>query len=225
MAGSRALLVVLVVAVMLAASSSVGFGADDDVDDVEDVGRRSYPPLARGLSFGFYRRSCPQAERIVRRSLRSAARRNPGLIPALIRIHFHDCFIQGCDGSVLLDNSTGGVVSERTYPPNLTLRPAAFSAINSIGRRLRRACGRVVSCADIVALTARDSVRLVQLFSFFFNSFIPRPAGRRRSSSAHHGSNEAILILCIRCSIRLAALLTGSPWDAATACGRRRRPS
>jgi peroxidase len=145
MAGSRAL--VVVAAVLVAASCAAAVAAE------------RYPPLARGLSFDFYKDSCPQAECIVEDFLRSAARQNPGLIPALIRIHFHDCFIQGCDGSVLLDNSTN-VVSEKTYPPNLTLRPAAFKAINDIGELLERACGRVVSCADIVALTARDSVKL-----------------------------------------------------------------
>jgi peroxidase len=149
------------------------------------VAAERYPPLARGLSFDFYKDSCPQAECIVEEFLRSAARQNPGLIPALIRIHFHDCFIQGCDGSVLLDNSTGGVVSERTYPPNLTLRPAAFKAINDIGQRLEQACGRVVSCADIVALTARDSVKLVNIVVFSF--FPTMTVNQFRSSSPERG--------------------------------------
>lgn len=125
------------------------------------VERFRYPPLAKGLSFDFYKTSCPKAESVVKEFLTSAVKRDPGLIPALIRIHFHDCFIQGCDGSVLLDNTTGGVVSEKTYPPNLTLRASAFKAIEDIRARLEQACGgRVVSCSDIVALTARDSVRL-----------------------------------------------------------------
>jgi hypothetical protein len=47
-------------------------------------------------------------------------------------------------------------------PPNLTLRPAAFKAVNDIRARLEQACGRVVSCADIVALAARKSVALVR---------------------------------------------------------------
>jgi peroxidase len=69
--------------------------------------------------------------------------------------------VQGCDGSILLD-TTPTEKSEQEAGPNLTLRPAAFKAINDIRDRLEKACGRVVSCADIVGLAARDSVRLVR---------------------------------------------------------------
>ncbi|KAK3166575.1 hypothetical protein QOZ80_1AG0047520 [Eleusine coracana subsp. coracana] len=147
MAGSRASsLVVAVVLVVV-----IGAGA---------ASAERYPPLAPGLSFDFYKKSCPKAESIVKDFLSSAVKQNPGLIPALIRIHFHDCFVQGCDGSVLLDNSSISGTSEKTYIPNQTLRPAAFKAINDIRNALEKACGRVVSCADIAALTARDSVQL-----------------------------------------------------------------
>lgn len=77
----------------------------------------------------------------------------------MLRIHFHDCFVQGCDGSVLLDGSTGAPGEKETIP-NLTLRPEAFDAINDLRNRIEKACGRVVSCSDIAALAARDSVFL-----------------------------------------------------------------
>ncbi|KAM3355056.1 hypothetical protein ACQJBY_025685 [Aegilops geniculata] len=118
------------------------------------------PPLAKGLSFEFYRARCPQAEAIVFAFLKDAIRKDVGLAAALLRIHFHDCFVQGCDGSVLLDK-TNGVDSEKVSPPNVTLRPSAFKAINAIRALLQKACGGpVVSCADIAALAARDSVQL-----------------------------------------------------------------
>ncbi|XP_062208166.1 cationic peroxidase SPC4-like [Phragmites australis] len=125
---------------------------------VADVAAR-YPPLAPGLSFEFYKESCPMAECIVKDYLETAIMQNVGLAAALIRLHFHDCFVQGCDGSILLD-STPTEESEQAAIPNLTLRPAAFKAINDIRDRLEQACGRVVSCADIVALSARESVGL-----------------------------------------------------------------
>lgn len=68
--------------------------------------------------------------------------------------------MQGCDASVLLDGSASGP-SEQQAPPNLTLRSAAFMAINDIRALIDKACGVVVSCADVVALAARDSVALV----------------------------------------------------------------
>ncbi|CAL4945416.1 unnamed protein product [Urochloa decumbens] len=151
MAGSPvAVLLALVVAALLLLSSA-------PAAVTSAAGR--YPPLAPGLSFEFYKKSCPKAEGIVRDYLASAVKSNVGLAAALIRLHFHDCFVQGCDASILLD-STPTETSEQEAGPNLTLRPAAFKAVNEIRDRLEKACGRVVSCADIVALAARDSVAL-----------------------------------------------------------------
>ncbi|XP_062208168.1 cationic peroxidase SPC4-like [Phragmites australis] len=116
------------------------------------------PPVVGGMSFDFYKRSCPKAESIVRSFVKSAVRKDIGLAAGLLRLHFHDCFVQGCDASVLLDGSATGP-GEQQAPPNLTLRPSAFKAINDIRDRLEKACGApVVSCSDILALAARDSV-------------------------------------------------------------------
>jgi len=46
------------------------------------------------LEYDFYRNSCPHAEHIVRSTLHRLYRTNPPLVPALIRLAFHDCFIQ-----------------------------------------------------------------------------------------------------------------------------------
>ncbi|CAD6234809.1 unnamed protein product [Miscanthus lutarioriparius] len=71
-----------------AAAAVVALAAAGDVELLE--GR--YPPLAPGLSFDFYKKSCPKAESIVKEFLSSAVRQNVGLAAALIRLHFHDCF-------------------------------------------------------------------------------------------------------------------------------------
>ncbi|URD93722.1 peroxidase [Musa troglodytarum] len=118
-----------------------------------------YPPIASGLSFDFYKSTCPKVEPLVRNFLAQLFKKDVGLAAALLRVHFHDCFVQGCDGSILLDGSAGGP-SEKNAPPNLTLRPAAFKAINDLQTLVSKACGQVVSCADISALAARDSVFL-----------------------------------------------------------------
>ena len=60
---------------------------------------------------------------------------------------------------MLLDGSASGP-SEQSAPPNLTLRAAAFKMINELRDLIVTACGLVVSCADVVALAARDSVYL-----------------------------------------------------------------
>ncbi|KAL9273738.1 Peroxidase 64-like protein, partial [Drosera capensis] len=64
----------------------------------------------------------------------------------------------GCDASVLLD-SVGGNNAEKQGRPNLTLR--AFDAIDDAKKELEFLCPGVVSCADILALAARDAVMIV----------------------------------------------------------------
>ncbi|KAJ6391860.1 hypothetical protein OIU77_025760 [Salix suchowensis] len=66
---------------------------------------------------------------------------------------------KGCDGSVLLDGSASGP-SEQDAPPNLTLRAKAFEIIDDLRERIHKECGRVVSCSDILAIAALDSVYL-----------------------------------------------------------------
>ncbi|KAJ7969787.1 Peroxidase [Quillaja saponaria] len=117
------------------------------------------PNIVKGLSWSFYDYSCPQLESIVRKHLKKVFNDDITQTAGLLRLHFHDCFVQGCDGSVLLDGSASGP-SEQDAPPNLTLRARAFQIINDLRARIEHKCGRVVSCADITALAARDSVFL-----------------------------------------------------------------
>jgi peroxidase len=52
------------------------------------------PPAAACLDFGFYDRTCPSAEAIVQQTVAAAFRNDSGVAPALIRMHFHDCFVR-----------------------------------------------------------------------------------------------------------------------------------
>ncbi|KAL2232224.1 peroxidase 12 [Sesamum indicum] len=115
--------------------------------------------IVSGLSWTYYDSSCPKLESIVRKQLKKVFKNDIGQAAGLLRLHFHDCFVQGCDGSVLLDGSASGL-SEQGAPPNLSLRAEAFRIINDLRRRVHDKCGRVVSCADILALAARDAVFL-----------------------------------------------------------------
>ena len=177
------------------------------LEDYEDSGDDSssfsftFPETRpRGLVFGFYDETCPDAEEIVSSTVRRLYHADSNVAAALVRLFFHDCFIhvrpnkprvrpvpgflvvlpfllpamltrahakmpsppgrrvQGCDASVLLDR-VGGRRSERDAGPNQSLR--GFGAVEAIKQRVEAACPGTVSCADILALAARDSLVLV----------------------------------------------------------------
>ena len=122
------------------------------------------------LQEGFYDTLCPAAEIVVQEEVSKAVSNNPGMAAALVRLHFHDCFVRGCDASVLLD-STPNNQAEKDAPPNTSLR--GFEVIDSAKTRLEQACFGVVSCADVLAFAARDALALVG------GNAYQVPAGRR----------------------------------------------
>lgn len=125
---------------------------------------------AAQLQVHFYKDSCPQAELVVKGIMQQRFSADPSIPAGLLRMHFHDCFIRGCDGSVLID-SNGNRVAEKDAPPNLTLR--GFEVIDEIKAELEKQCKGIVSCADILALATRDGVALTG------GSAYALPTGRR----------------------------------------------
>ncbi|KAK4354096.1 hypothetical protein RND71_026290 [Anisodus tanguticus] len=124
------------------------------------------------LQPNFYAKSCPKAEKIILDYVKKHIPNAPSLPAALIRMHFHDCFVRGCDASVLLNfTSSTGNQTEKVGIPNLTLR--GFSFIDNVKKVIEAECPGVVSCADIVALVARDSVMITG------GPFWNVPTGRR----------------------------------------------
>lgn len=84
--------------------------------------------------------------------------KEPRSVASVMRLQFHDCFVNGCDGSVLLDD-TANMLGEKMALSNInSLR--SFEVVDEIKDALERACPAVVSCADIIVMASRDAVSL-----------------------------------------------------------------
>uniref|UniRef100_A0A0D3AI99 peroxidase n=1 Tax=Brassica oleracea var. oleracea TaxID=109376 RepID=A0A0D3AI99_BRAOL len=108
------------------------------------------------LTTSYYSKACPLAESIVQATMKASFRLHPRIAPAMLKLLFSDCFVQGYDASVLIS----GPNTERTAEANLNLR--GFDVIEVIKSQIESVCPGVVSCADILALAAREAVVLTK---------------------------------------------------------------
>ncbi|RRT77671.1 hypothetical protein B296_00000855, partial [Ensete ventricosum] len=95
------------------------------------------------LSTNFYANSCPAVFTVVRRQVLCALKNDTRMAASLLRLHFHDCFVNvsssGCDGSVLLDGSD----SEKLAAPNRN-SARGFDVIDTIKAAVENACNATV---------------------------------------------------------------------------------
>ncbi|XP_048320583.2 peroxidase 7 [Ziziphus jujuba] len=103
------------------------------------------------LSFGYYQQSCPNLEAIISRKVKDWVDKDFNIAASLLRLHFHDCAVRGCDASILLNHEG----SERNAKTSKTLR--GFEVIDDIKAEVERQCPKTVSCADILTAATRDA--------------------------------------------------------------------
>jgi peroxidase len=107
----------------------------------------------------FYGKTCPNLQSIVRTEMIKAINNEARIGASILRLFFHDCFVNGCDGSVLLDD-IGTFVGEKNAGPNKN-SARGFEVIDTIKTKVEAACKSKVSCADILALATRDGIVLL----------------------------------------------------------------
>ncbi|KAI5672187.1 hypothetical protein M9H77_12551 [Catharanthus roseus] len=113
---------------------------------------------AQVLVENFYSSSCPNVELIVQQSVASKMQATQTFtpIPATLRLFFHDCFVEGCDGSVLIASPNGD--AEKDAPDNLSLAGDGFDTVIKAKQAVEAQCPGIVSCADVLAIAARDVI-------------------------------------------------------------------
>ncbi|XP_073006286.1 peroxidase 51-like [Typha latifolia] len=120
----------------------------------------SHPGLAQ-LSPNYYATICPNVETIVRGAVTQKSRETVNAVGGVVRILFHDCFVEGCDASVLIA-STSSNAAEKDHPDNLSLSFDGYDAVIRAKAAVDAdpQCTGKVSCADILVMAARDAIAL-----------------------------------------------------------------
>ncbi|KAL9258479.1 Peroxidase 29-like protein [Drosera capensis] len=126
------------------------------------------------LAYNFYDDSCPNVESIVRTQMLPMLATDPTASAAFLRMLFHDCQVQGCDASILLDTENAEIAARR----NFGIRKR--EEIGQIKSTLELLCPGQVSCADIIAMAARESV------AFAGGPRFQIPLGRKDSTTSSH---------------------------------------
>lgn len=113
------------------------------------------------LKQNYYANICPNVENIVRSAVTKKFQQTFVTIPGTLRLFFHDCFVQGCDASVMIA-STGSNKAEKDHSDNLSLAGDGFDTVIKAKAAVDAVpqCTNKVSCADILAMAARDVVSL-----------------------------------------------------------------
>lgn len=109
------------------------------------------------LATNYYQHSCPTMETVVSQVVTTKQISNPTTAAGSLRLFFHDCFISGCDASVLISTNAFNR-AERDADINLSLPGDAFDVVVRAKAQLELTCPGIVSCADIMALATRDLV-------------------------------------------------------------------
>lgn len=119
---------------------------------------------------------CPMAWATIANEVNTAIFQNRFVGAGLIRLIYHDCFVQGCDASILID----GPSTEKTAIPNTFF--TNFNLIDQIKTAVDAVCGvGKVSCADIIATSAAISVTTLG------GPFIDPSAGRYDGTTSNAG--------------------------------------
>ncbi|KAK7377665.1 hypothetical protein VNO80_03094 [Phaseolus coccineus] len=111
------------------------------------------------LSENFYSSSCQNVESIVSQAVTNKFTQTLTTGQATLRLFFHDCFVEGCDASVIISSPNGD--AEKDYTENLSLPGDGFDTVIKAKQAVEASCPGVVSCADILALATRDVISLL----------------------------------------------------------------
>ncbi|XP_021849875.1 peroxidase 60 [Spinacia oleracea] len=105
------------------------------------------------LRVGFYDGKCggQDIEKLIYGIVKKKIAKDPDVVSDLTRLLFHDCFVRGCDGSILLK---GNHTEQKAH---INKHVAGMDDIDDIKKAVEKVCPGVVSCTDVLVMAARDA--------------------------------------------------------------------
>ncbi|KAL1358844.1 hypothetical protein AAHE18_04G062600 [Arachis hypogaea] len=124
------------------------------------------------LDPSFYKNTCANVHSIVREVIRNVSKSDPRMLGSLMRLHFHDCFVQGCDASILL-NSTSTIAHgpdwkvplgrRDSLTANFTLANQKLPAPNfNLSQLISTFANQSLNITDLVALSGAHTIGRAQ---------------------------------------------------------------
>ncbi|KAL5546193.1 hypothetical protein UlMin_005880 [Ulmus minor] len=136
------------------------------------------------LQLDYYAQSCPNAEEIIKQQVIDLYNKHGNTAVSWVRNIFHDCVVKSCDASLLLE-TFNGIQSEKASSRSFGMRN--FKYVNTIKAAIEKECPQTVSCADIVALSARDGIVMLG------GPRIEMQTGRKDSKESYEADVEDFL--------------------------------
>ncbi|CAI9277199.1 unnamed protein product [Lactuca saligna] len=108
------------------------------------------------LTENFYAKTCPMVETLVKKEVDKKVNQEFAVIADTLRLFFHDCFVEGCDASIMIESKKGD--TEKNASDNLSLDDDGIDLVIKAKKAVESVCPGVVSCADILVIATRDCV-------------------------------------------------------------------
>ncbi|XP_077237852.1 peroxidase 31-like [Tasmannia lanceolata] len=140
---------------------------------------------SNSLSLDYYKKTCPRFEEILKNTVVDKQMKQPTTAGGTTRLFFHDCFVDGCDASVLISSNAFNK-AERDHDINLSLPGDAFDVVVRAKSELELDCPGVVSCSDILAVATRNLISMVG--GPYYNVMLGRKDGLISKASRVEGN-------------------------------------
>ncbi|KAJ8442651.1 hypothetical protein Cgig2_003695 [Carnegiea gigantea] len=171
------------------------------------------------LTPNFYSSSCPQLLSTVKSVVQSAIRKEARMGASLLRLFFHDCFVNGCDGSILLDD-TPSFTGEKTANANKN-SARGFEVIDQIKTAVEKVCPGVLGRRDSKTASLSAANNNIPQPTFSLSSLISNFQNHGLSTTDLVALSGAHTIGQARCTSFRTRIYNESNIDASFAQTRR----